>query len=90
MLRKKKKNEIEKPNFFLIDIIKSGEAFEIKTGTKMPTQTVCDRCGYMSSNKLCKACMLLEGLNRGLPRLGVGKTSKAVSWIYCLLVWKLI
>ncbi|OBZ84838.1 Cytoplasmic tRNA 2-thiolation protein 1 [Choanephora cucurbitarum] len=61
----------------IIDIIKSGEAFEIKTGTKMPTQTVCDRCGYMSSNKLCKACMLLEGLNRGLPRLGVGKTSKA-------------
>jgi len=23
--------------------------------------------------KLCKACILLEGLNRGLPKLGIGK-----------------
>lgn len=29
----------------------------------------------MSSNKLCKACVLLEGLNRGLPKLGIGKTN---------------
>ena len=25
----------------------------------------------MSSNALCKACVLLEGLNRGLPKLGI-------------------
>ncbi|KAI8971871.1 cytoplasmic tRNA 2-thiolation protein 1 [Mycotypha africana] len=60
----------------IIDIIKSGEAFEIKTGTKMPSQKTCERCGYMSSNELCKACILLEGLNRGLPNLGIGKMSK--------------
>lgn len=24
----------------------------------------CDRCGYLSSNKICKACVLLEGLNK--------------------------
>ncbi|KAI8972081.1 hypothetical protein BDB01DRAFT_845180 [Pilobolus umbonatus] len=60
----------------IIDIIHSGEAFEIKSGTKMPSQATCTRCGYMSSNTLCKACVLLEGLNRGLPQLGVGKQSK--------------
>lgn len=25
---------------------------------------------------MCKACTLLEGLNRGLPRLGIGKSSR--------------
>jgi len=24
--------------------------------------------------KLCKACVLLDGLNRGLPKLGIGRT----------------
>lgn len=70
-------------NFFffilLLDIIHSGEAFEIKTDIKMPTQKTCERCGYMSSNDVCKACVLLEGLNRGLPQLGIGKESKVVS-----------
>ena len=28
----------------------------------------CERCGYLSSQKVCKACMLLEGLNRNRPR----------------------
>ncbi|CAG8736039.1 2226_t:CDS:2, partial [Dentiscutata erythropus] len=51
-------------------------AFEIKNGVKLPVQGVCKRCGYMSSNELCKACMLLEGLNRGLPKLGIGKNFK--------------
>lgn len=70
---------------YYIDIIKSGEAFEIKSGTKMPTQKTCERCGYMSSNLLCKACLLLEGLNRGLPQMGIGKESKAVSVVVVLL-----
>ena len=26
--------------------------------------------------KVCKACVLLAGLNKGLPQLGVGKSSK--------------
>jgi len=34
----------------------------------MPTQTTCTRCGYIASNDVCKACVLLEGLNRGLPK----------------------
>lgn len=28
----------------------------------------CERCGYLSSQKVCKACMLLEGLNRSQPK----------------------
>lgn len=31
----------------------------------------CKRCGYMSSNELCKACSLLEGLERGVAVAGV-------------------
>ncbi|KAF6028217.1 CTU1 [Bugula neritina] len=60
----------------ILDIIHSGEVMCIKEETKMPVQTHCERCGYISSNKLCKACILLEGLNKGLPKLGIGKTPK--------------
>lgn len=42
----------------------------------MPSQGVCKRCNYISSQDLCKACVLLEGLNKGLPKLGIGKSSK--------------
>ena len=28
----------------------------------------CEKCGYISSQKICKACILLEGLNRNRPR----------------------
>ncbi|KAD3641298.1 hypothetical protein E3N88_30522 [Mikania micrantha] len=58
----------------ILDIIKSGEDFRIATSTKMPEQGTCQRCGYISSQKWCKACVLLDGLNRGLPKLGIGRT----------------
>ncbi|CDZ97560.1 cytoplasmic trna 2-thiolation protein 1 [Phaffia rhodozyma] len=52
----------------IIDIIKSGEELvldtEIRKGMKL--QQTCLRCGYISSNDLCKACALLEGLESGL------------------------
>jgi cytoplasmic tRNA 2-thiolation protein 1 len=52
----------------IIDIIHSGEAFEVKEEIKaaQKAQQTCKRCGYMSSNDLCKACSLLEGLERGM------------------------
>ncbi|KAF1832257.1 adenine nucleotide alpha hydrolases-like protein [Decorospora gaudefroyi] len=28
----------------------------------------CKRCGYLSSQEICKACVLLEGLNKARPR----------------------
>ncbi|CAH2058046.1 unnamed protein product [Thlaspi arvense] len=63
----------------ILDIIKSGEDFRIATTTKMPEQGTCERCGYISSQKWCKACVLLEGLNRGLPKMGIGRARGGVN-----------
>ena len=37
---------------------------------KMAKQVMgqCERCGYLSSQNVCKACMLLEGLNKNRPK----------------------
>ncbi|XP_033095964.1 cytoplasmic tRNA 2-thiolation protein 1-like isoform X2 [Anneissia japonica] len=61
----------------IIDIIHSGESLSIKKDVKMPTQGTCNQCGYISSHTVCKACVLLEGLNKGLPKLAIGKSHKA-------------
>jgi cytoplasmic tRNA 2-thiolation protein 1 len=49
-----------------------------KTGGKKPRkeptkQTLgkCVKCGYMSSQSMCKACLLLEGLNRNRPKTDI-------------------
>ena len=42
----------------------------------MPIQTTCERCGYIASATLCKACIMLDGLNKGRPELSIGKNSK--------------
>lgn len=60
----------------IMDIIHSGEQIRLKDTTKKPTAGICNRCGFVSSQQPCKACVLLEGLNRGLPKLGIGKKSK--------------
>ncbi|KAI9593374.1 hypothetical protein BDF19DRAFT_387407 [Syncephalis fuscata] len=52
----------------ILDIIHAGEELTVRNDVKMPVQGQCERCGYVASNKLCKACVLLEGLNRGLPK----------------------
>ncbi|KAK1084822.1 cytosolic thiouridylase subunit Ctu1 [Friedmanniomyces endolithicus] len=52
---------------------------EKKSGRKtagdklLPRQRLgqCERCGYLSSQAVCKACMLLEGLNKARPRTGI-------------------
>lgn len=49
--------ELERANpSTILDIIKGGEKCVVKGGVKMPTQGTCDRCGYISSQKLCKVC----------------------------------
>ena len=35
----------------------------------------CSRCGYISSQPICKACVLLEGLNKNRPRMDIGVES---------------
>ncbi|KAJ2850176.1 cytosolic thiouridylase subunit Ctu1 [Coemansia brasiliensis] len=59
----------------IIDIIYSGEAMKVAENVKLPTMTSCERCGYISSNSICKACVLLEGLERGVPKMGIAKAS---------------
>ncbi|GAQ79566.1 ATP-binding domain-containing protein [Klebsormidium nitens] len=58
----------------ILDIIRSAEEFRFSLTAKMPEQGTCERCGYISSQRWCKACVLLEGLNKGLPQLGVSKS----------------
>lgn len=60
----------------IMDIIYSGEQLRFKDTVRKPVRGICERCGFVSSQQPCKACALLEGLNRGLPKLGIGKKSK--------------
>ncbi|KAF9520757.1 hypothetical protein BS47DRAFT_1481138 [Hydnum rufescens UP504] len=61
----------------IIDIIHSGEAFEVADEVKKKLPRLCKRCGYIASNDLCKACTLLEGLERGAPSLGIKDRTRA-------------
>lgn len=54
-----------------------GETVELNKNAKMPERRFCTRCGFVASQEICKACVLLEGLNRGMPKLGVTKSNKA-------------
>ena len=42
-------------------------------GKKLTRQTLgtCKTCGYMSSQEICKACMLLDGLNKNRPKMEI-------------------
>jgi cytoplasmic tRNA 2-thiolation protein 1 len=57
----------------ILDIIYAGENLHmsIKAQDQQPKLGKCERCGYISSQKLCKACVLLESLNRGRPRVAI-------------------
>ncbi|OLL26536.1 Cytoplasmic tRNA 2-thiolation protein 1 [Neolecta irregularis DAH-3] len=48
----------------IIDIIRSGESMRIKEERRYQVLGKCERCGYASSGKICKSCMLLEGLGK--------------------------
>lgn len=57
----------------VLDLVHSAERLALAPAAKPPPPGTCSRCGAMASNKLCQACALLDGLNRGLPRLAIGK-----------------
>ncbi|EIN10790.1 hypothetical protein PUNSTDRAFT_64973 [Punctularia strigosozonata HHB-11173 SS5] len=61
----------------IIDIIHSGEAFELRSEVKatQKSQQNCARCGYISSNPLCKACTLLESLESGARASSIADAS---------------
>lgn len=64
----------------IIDIIHSGESLKIDASTvQFPKKMNCERCGFVSSNKLCKACVLLEGLNNGTAKEAMGRGKAAAA-----------
>ena len=59
----------------IADTVFSGEHLllkEMATAPKM-AQRSCDRCGYISSQALCRACVLLDSLNRGAPKVALNQ-----------------
>ncbi|KAI9825459.1 MAG: nucleotidyltransferase [Thelocarpon impressellum] len=50
-----------------------------KNPCKLRTQQLgqCATCGYLSSQDICKACMLLEGLNKSRPQTEIESGKKA-------------
>lgn len=65
----------------ILDIIKSGDSLTLNNTIKnsLPEQRKCSKCSYISSQEICKACRILQGLNSGAPKLGIGKSKKAAS-----------
>ncbi|KAF2264684.1 adenine nucleotide alpha hydrolases-like protein [Lojkania enalia] len=49
---------------------KRGQAFLPKK-TQKQVMGQCKKCGYLSSQEICKACVLLEGLNKSRPKNGI-------------------
>jgi cytoplasmic tRNA 2-thiolation protein 1 len=59
----------------IVDIIRSAEAFKFNVQEiKKQTLTKCERCNYISSQKLCRACVFLEGLNKGTAKVALYET----------------
>lgn len=52
-----------KPNTIL-NIIHAAEVLAVEEESKIPVKMECKRCGMVSSNEFCKACILIEGLNK--------------------------
>lgn len=47
----------------IVDIVRSGEALQVRSEVRQREQRTCERCGYIASNRWCKACVLLASLN---------------------------
>jgi cytoplasmic tRNA 2-thiolation protein 1 len=52
----------------IINILKSGESFAKSTNSKQELSK-CVKCGYISSQSVCRACVFLDGLNKGKAKL---------------------
>ncbi|KAI9009117.1 hypothetical protein DFJ74DRAFT_611121 [Hyaloraphidium curvatum] len=52
----------------ILDIIHSGEAYSVKETVATPVLGSCERCGYMTSSAICKACILLDQLSKDVVK----------------------
>ncbi|RPB03925.1 hypothetical protein L873DRAFT_1759661 [Choiromyces venosus 120613-1] len=65
----------------ILDIVRSGEAFSRMIPSQAQASSAklsqesgmsnCTRCGYLTSQELCKACTLLDCLNKNRPKMAV-------------------
>ncbi|VDO46248.1 unnamed protein product [Brugia timori] len=60
----------------ILDLIRSGETISARSDVSLPALTTCERCGCMSSQKHCKACLLLHGLFTNDYSLGIKKKQR--------------
>jgi len=62
----------------ILDIIHSAGQLTVPAQQRTNTSPLgkCSRCGYMSNNEVCKACVLLEGLRKGQPHMAIGGKKK--------------
>uniref|UniRef100_A0A2K5D2P2 Cytoplasmic tRNA 2-thiolation protein 1 C-terminal domain-containing protein n=1 Tax=Aotus nancymaae TaxID=37293 RepID=A0A2K5D2P2_AOTNA len=67
-----KRLEAARPSAVL-DLVHSAERLALAPSARPPRPGACSRCGALASRALCQACALLDGLNRGRPRLTIGK-----------------
>uniref|UniRef100_A0A915LD43 Cytoplasmic tRNA 2-thiolation protein 1 C-terminal domain-containing protein n=1 Tax=Meloidogyne javanica TaxID=6303 RepID=A0A915LD43_MELJA len=57
----------------ILDIVRSGEQFKLKANVAEQILSKCVKCGYITSQKYCKACLLLYGLNNDDPTVGIAR-----------------
>lgn len=46
------------------DIIRQAETLKLKQDYKIPTKRKCEKCGDISSNKICKSCFFIDDLKK--------------------------
>ncbi|KAF6077191.1 cytosolic thiouridylase subunit 1 [Phyllostomus discolor] len=57
----------------VLDLVHSAERLALAPSARPAPAGACSRCGALASRALCQACALLDGLDRGRPRLAIGK-----------------
>jgi len=57
----------------ILDIVRSGEQFKLRANVAEQILSKCVKCGYITSQKYCKACLLLYGLNNDDPTVGIAR-----------------
>lgn len=63
----------------ILDTIHSGQRMHLAPAAKsaLPSRGSCGRCGYLTSQKLCQACVHLDRLNRGSAKVHVESENAA-------------
>ena len=68
----------------ILDLIRAGELIQVQETFTRQTMSTCERCGYISSQRFCKACLLLVGLQTGDLTLGVSKVCSSRLFACCV------